>query len=98
MILFEASSFEHPNPPAVLFLDFVTLDLLVMLGMLVGPAGDFANDAGDVDGLVENTSISRETAVKYNILPAWTKNGKKNEKKINPHNSTTPFLESLYPL
>ena len=27
-------------------------DLLVMLGMLVGHAGDVENNAGDVDGLV----------------------------------------------
>ena len=39
------------NPPAT-FLDFVTHDLLVMLGMLVGHAGDVENDAGDVDELV----------------------------------------------
>ena len=29
-----------------------------MLGMLVGHAGDVENDAGDVDGLVCNASIS----------------------------------------
>ena len=29
-----------------------------MLGMLVGHAGDVENDAGYVDGLVENTLIS----------------------------------------
>ena len=29
-----------------------TLDLLVMLGMLAGHAGDVENDADDVDGLV----------------------------------------------
>ena len=34
------------------FLDFVTHDLLVMLGMLVGHVGDVENDAGDVDWLV----------------------------------------------
>ena len=39
------------NPPAT-FLDFVTHDLLVMLGMLVRHAGDVENDAGDVDELV----------------------------------------------
>ena len=43
--------FDPVNPPAT-FLDFVTHDLLVMLGMLVGHAGDVENDAGDVDGLV----------------------------------------------
>ena len=32
--------------------DFVTYDLLVMLGMFVGHVGDVENDAGDVDGLV----------------------------------------------
>ena len=39
------------NPPAT-FLDFVTHNLLVMLGMLVGHAGDVENDAGDVEELV----------------------------------------------
>ena len=39
-----------------------------MLGMLVGHARDVENDAGDVDGLVCNSSISRENAAKYNIL------------------------------
>ena len=44
--------FFHPvNPPAT-FLDLVSHDLLVMLGMLVGHAGDVENDAGDVDELV----------------------------------------------
>ena len=43
--------FDPVNPPAT-FLDFVTHDLLVMLGMLVGHAGDVENDAGDVDELV----------------------------------------------
>ena len=61
--------FDPVNPPAT-FLDFVTHDLLVMLGMLVGHAGDVENDAGDVDEL-------------YDILLARTKNEKKN--KINPH-------------
>ena len=61
-----------------------------MLGMLVGHAGDVQNDAGDVDGLVRNASISRENAVKYDILLARTKNGGKKKKKnknpkINPH-------------
>ena len=35
-----------------LFLYFVTHDLLVMLRMLVGHAGDVENDAGDGGGLV----------------------------------------------
>ena len=43
--------FDPVNPPAT-FLDFVTHDLLVMLGMLVGHAWDVENDAGDVDELV----------------------------------------------
>ena len=43
--------FDPVNPLAT-FLDFVTHDLLVMLGMLVGHAGDVENDAGDVDELV----------------------------------------------
>ena len=43
------------NPPALF-----THDLLVMLGMLVGHAGDVENDAGDVDRPVP---ISRENAV-----------------------------------
>ena len=34
------------------FLDLFTHDLLEMLGMLVGHAGDVENDAGDVGGLV----------------------------------------------
>ena len=43
--------FDPVNPPAT-FLNFVTHDLLVMLGMLVGHAGDVENDVGDVDELV----------------------------------------------
>ena len=43
--------FDPVNPPAT-FLDFVTHDWLVMLGMLVGHAGDVEHDAGDVDELV----------------------------------------------
>ena len=57
-----------------------------MLGMSVGHAGDVENDAGDV------ASISRENAVKYDILLARTKNENKNGEnktktnpKINPH-------------
>ena len=38
------------NPPAIFWI--LLPDLLVMLGMLVGHAGDVENDAGDVDGLV----------------------------------------------
>ena len=53
-------------------------DLLVMLGMLAGHAGDVENDAGDVDWLVQNTSISRENAVKYDSC--WP--GRKTEKII----------------
>ena len=60
-----------------LFLDFVTHDLLVMLGMLVGHAGDVENAAGDADGLAQNTSISREHTVTYDILLARTKDKKK---------------------
>ena len=41
-----------------------------MLGMLVGHAGDVEHDAGDVDGLASNASISRENAVKYDTLLA----------------------------
>ena len=63
-LLFE-SSFFRTRQPASYFLDFVTQYLLVMLGMLVGHAGDVENDAGDVDGL----SILRENAVKYEINP-----------------------------
>ena len=44
--------FFDPVNPASYVWDFVTHDLLVMLGMLVGHAGDVENDAGDVDGLV----------------------------------------------
>ena len=50
--------FDPVNPPApcffsfFFFLDCVAHELLVMLGMLVGHAGDVENDAGDVDGLV----------------------------------------------
>ena len=36
------------------------LDLLVMLGMLAGHAGDVENDADDVDGLAYNAYILRE--------------------------------------
>ena len=61
--------FHHVNPPAT-FLDLVSHDLLVMLGMLVGHAGDVEHDAGDVDGLAKNASTSRENAVKYNTLLA----------------------------
>ena len=43
--------FDPVNPPATCF-DSVTHDLLVMLGMLVGHAGDVENNAGDVGGLV----------------------------------------------
>ena len=64
----------------LLFEECVTHDLWVMLGMLVGHAGDVENDAGDVDGLVQNASISRENAVKFNILLARTKNENKSNK------------------
>ena len=45
-------SFLFFTGPASYFFDFVTHGLLVMLGMLVGHAGDVENNAGDVDGLV----------------------------------------------
>ena len=45
-------------------------------------AGDVENDAGDVDGLVQNTSILRENAVKYSICLSKTKNGKQTQKKM----------------
>ena len=50
--------FSDPvNPPTIANqLYFVTHVLLVMLGMLVRHA-DVENNAGDVDGLVTNTSI-----------------------------------------
>ena len=40
------------NQPASYLFGYVTHHLLVMLGMLVGHAGDVENDAGDVGGLV----------------------------------------------
>ena len=43
--------------PSSYFLGFFTHNLLVMLGMLVGLAGDVENDAGDVDGLVYNSQF-----------------------------------------
>ena len=55
----------------------------MMLAMLAGYAGDVANDAGDVDGRVKNTYISRENAVNYSILVARTEN------KQNSQNKTT---------
>ena len=69
-----------------------------MLGMLAGHAGDVENDAGDVDGLVENTTISRENAVKYDILLARTKNDKTKRRKHtkrenNSRNKSAPFPE-----
>ena len=54
-----------------------------MLGMLAGHAGDVENDADDVDGLAQNTYISREHAVNYSILVARTEN------KINSQNKTS---------
>ena len=58
-------------------------DLLVMLGMLAGHAGDVENDADNVDGLAQNTYISRENAVNYSILVART------ESTNNSQNKTT---------
>ena len=46
------------------------LALMVMLEMLAGHAGDVGIDADDVDGLAQNSYISRENAVNYGVLVA----------------------------
>ena len=46
-------------------------NLLVMLGMLAGHAGDVENDADDVDGRVKYVHFARK-AVNYSILVART--------------------------
>ena len=62
-------SFQRPYSEKV---PFEEANTLVMLGMLAGHAGDVENDADDVDGLAQNTYISREHAVNYSILVAMT--------------------------
>ena len=71
--------FDPVNPPATFF-DVVTHDLLVMLGMLVGHAGD-----------VECT-ISRENAVKYDIVLARTKNGREKNEIQRSKNKSAPKI------
>ena len=67
----------------------MALDVLVMLGMLAGHAGDVENDADDVDGLAQNTYISQENAVTYSIFRMENKKPpKKQPKKITP--ASTP--------
>ena len=51
-IIISANIMGVGGSPASYLFDSVTHDLLVMLGMLVGHAGDVENDAGDVGGLV----------------------------------------------
>ena len=81
-------------PPLLLFRFALSHDLLVMLGMLVGHAGDVENDAGDVDRLVENVSFAREccktrhfggpTENEQISPPSQKKTNTKTNPKINP--------------
>ena len=71
-------------------------NLLVMLGMLAGHAGDVENDADDVDGRVFFVHFARKCFKLRNLVARTENNKSQNRTKTNLKINLDPFFFAAY--